>query len=158
MTGAARPSGGLYTPAMLDAAVRLAAFPYDEALPFTGEARSRSCGSAIALALELDGEGRIVRLGLRPHACAVGQAAASLFAEHAAGSSRSDVAAARAGIAAWLAGEGAQPAWPGIALLEPALAYPARHTAILLAWDAALAAMPRPPLEQMNREGSKDGE
>lgn len=152
MSGPARSPGGLYTPAMLDAAVRLANHPFDEALPMRGEARSRSCGSAIAVALELDAAGRIVRLGLRPHACAVGQAAASLFADHAAGRSRNEIAAGRDEIAAWLAG-GPEPAWPGIALLAPALAYPARHAAILLAWDAALAAMPGPPLERRNREG-----
>jgi NifU-like protein involved in Fe-S cluster formation len=126
---------------MLDAAVRLSAHPYEDAMAHKGEARSRSCGSVIALSLELDGQGRIARLGLRPHACAVGQAAASLFADHAGGSTRGQIAAARAAIAAWLAGEGPQPDWPGIALIEPALAYPARHAAILLAWDAALAAM-----------------
>ena len=142
MAVAARPPGGLYTPAMLDAAVRLSAYPFDDAMLYKGEARSRSCGSVISVSLELDELGRIARLGLRPHACAVGQAAASLFASDASGSTRSEIAAARTAIASWLAGEEPQPDWPGIALIEPALAYPARHAAILLAWDAALAAMP----------------
>lgn len=133
---------GLYTPEMLAAATELASYPWDEALPLRGHARSPACGSSIALALALDGQGRIGALGIRPHACAVGQAAASLFVRHAAGLGRTEVAAARKAIAAWLEGEGGTPDWPGIDLLAPARAYPARHAAILLAWDAALGALP----------------
>ncbi len=48
---------------------------------------------------------------------------------------------ARQALAAWLTNDGAMPDWPGIALLEPARGYPARHGAILLAWDAALDAL-----------------
>ena len=66
-------SAALYTPAVLAAATGLAAFPWDEALPLTGEARSRACGSTLALALAVDAEGRITRVGLRPHACAIGR-------------------------------------------------------------------------------------
>jgi NifU-like protein involved in Fe-S cluster formation len=131
----------LYTPEILGAAAGLAAFPWDEALPLRGEARSRSCGSTIAMALAVDAEGRIARIGLRPHACAVGQAAAHAFATGAAGRNRDDIATARAQIGAWLAGEGALPDWPGLNLIEPARDYPGRHGAIVLAWDAALAAL-----------------
>jgi NifU-like protein involved in Fe-S cluster formation len=131
----------LYTPAILAAATGLSAYPWDDALPLRGDARSRSCGSAIALALSVDAGGRIEKLGLRPHACAVGQAAAAVFAAAAAGNGRDDVATARAAIADWLAGTGPVPDWPGIDLLEPAAGYPARHAAILLAWDAALVAL-----------------
>lgn len=157
MTSGGR-GGGLYTPDILAAAMGLAAYPFDESLPFKGEARSRSCGSSIALALDVDEHGRISRLGLRPHACAVGQAAASLFVEHAPGNDRAAIDAARADIAQWLTGAGPAPAWPGISLLAPARDYPARHPAILLAWDAALAAMPAPPLERRDCVGETNGE
>ena len=53
----------LYTPAMLAAAAGLANWPWDEALPLRGEARSRSCGSTIGLALRTDSDGRISALG-----------------------------------------------------------------------------------------------
>lgn len=135
------PVRTLYTPAILAAATELAAYAWDEALPLRGEARSRRCGSTMALALELDGEGRITQIGLRAHACAIGQAAAYVFASAAKGRTRGDIGEARAALAAWLAGEAAAPDWPGVMLVEPALAYPARHDAILLAWDAALAAL-----------------
>lgn len=135
---------GLYTPDILAAAMGLADYPWEESLPFQGAARSRSCGSAIELGVSLDSAGKIERIALRPHACAVGQAAASLFARSAKGRDSADVSIARNAIAHWLAGEETEPEWPGLALLAPARAYPARHAAILLAWDAALAAFPAP--------------
>ena len=78
---------------------------------------------------------------MRPHACAVGQAAAALFAQSAEGRNAAELAESCVLLTAWLAGEGDVPDWPGIALLEPARAYPARHAAILLAWEAALVAL-----------------
>lgn len=137
----AGPARGLYTPDILAAATGLSAFPWIDDLPLRGEARSRSCGSSITLALSIDADGRIAQLGLRPHACAVGQAAAHVFASAAQGRSLGELKAARVELAAWLAGEGMQPDWPGAGLLEPARAYPARHAAILLAWDAAISAL-----------------
>lgn len=135
----------LYTPEVLAAAMDLARWPWNPDLPLTGEARSRACGSALVIGLALDGEGRIAALGLRPHACAVGQAAAQVFAAAAVGRTAPQIAAARAELGAWLAGDGEhggkEPEWPGIALLRPARGYPGRHGAIVLAWDAALAAL-----------------
>ncbi len=132
---------GLYTPEMLAAAMELTAYPWNETLPLKGSARSRSCGSAIEIALLLDDTGRIVTLALKPHACAVGQAAAARFAGSAAGRNAAEIRASRAALVDWLGGLGPAPDWPGIGLLEPARAFPARHGAILLAWDAAIAAM-----------------
>jgi len=132
----------LYTPEVLALATSLAAHPFDPAMPFTGEARSPSCGSALALSLRLDEGGRIAALGLRPQACAIGQAAAALFAAGAAGRSRTEIAAAETAIAAWLGGSAGQPDWPGLAAIAAARAYPARHGAILLPWRAALDALP----------------
>lgn len=135
------PARTLYTPEILGAATALAGFAWDESLPLRGEARSRRCGSTLALGLALDGEGRIAAIGLRAHACAIGQAAAYAFASAAKGRSKDEIAAVREALADWLAGTGERPAWPGIALVEPALGYPARHDAIMLAWDAALVAL-----------------
>ncbi|WP_338465745.1 iron-sulfur cluster assembly scaffold protein [Novosphingobium sp. ZN18A2] len=132
---------GLYTPEILAAATGLSAWPWDEGLPLRGNARSRSCGSSIALALGTDDAGAIRAIGIRPHACAVGQAAAQVFARSATGKAADDLKQARQQIAAWLAGDPAAPDWPGISLLDNARAYPARHAAILLAWDAAIDAL-----------------
>ena len=135
------PAAPLYTPAILAAATGLAEWPWDDSLPLRGEARSRKCGSTIALGLSVDDDGRVVKLGLRPHACAVGQAAAQVFAKSAVGRDRAALADARSALGLWLDGSGEMPQWPGMELLAPALAYPARHGAVVLAWDAALAAL-----------------
>ena len=132
---------GLYTPEMLALAMELAASPWDEVLPLRGTARSRSCGSTIDLALATEPAGTITALGLRPHACAVGQAAAALFVRAAKGRNREDIAQSRDALAQWLTGAGPRPDWPGLENLDAARAYPARHGAILLAWDAALDAL-----------------
>lgn len=134
-------SRGLYTPEVLATAMELAGYPWDDTWPLRGIARSRTCGSMIELALEADGHGAIVRIGARPHACAIGQAAAALFLRSAAGNDAAAIAAARDAIAEWLSGGDDFPDWPGLALLEPARAHSARHPAILLAWDAALDAL-----------------
>ena len=138
------PRKVLYSPEILAAAVGLAEFPLVPTLPFHGEARSRSCGSMLKLALSLDEQGRIAQIGCRAQTCAVGQAAAHIFAVAAPGHTAEQIAAIRAELAQWLCGAGPEPAWQGIALLDAARDYPARHGAILLAWDAALAALASP--------------
>jgi NifU-like protein involved in Fe-S cluster formation len=140
MSGAER----LYTPELLALTLRLAEYPWSEDLALTGDARSKSCGSTLAMGLGLDAEGRIERLGIRARACAVGQASAALFADAAIGRDRADISAARDAMAAWLAGDGPLPDWPGISAIEPAHTYPARHGAMLLPWEAALAALSSP--------------
>lgn len=131
----------LYTPEVLALATSLARFPLDAATALHGTARSPTCGSTIEMSLSLDNAGSIERLGLRAHACAIGQAAAAIFAESAPGRGREAIAAAEAQVQAWLGG-GTLPDWPGLAAIEAAQAFPARHGAILLPWKAALAALP----------------
>ena len=134
----------LYTPQVLGLATSLAAYPWDADLPLRGAARSPSCGSSIDLALSLDPAGRIDRIGVRSQACAVGQAAAAIFAQAAKGSYPADVVAAEQQIGAWLTGEGPAPSWPGLDAIAPARDYPGRHGAILLAWRAARDALSSP--------------
>jgi NifU-like protein involved in Fe-S cluster formation len=133
-------AAALYTPEVLALATSLAAYPLNDNLIFRGSARSQSCGSSLELGLALDGD-RISQVGLRAHACAIGQAAAAIFAKAAAGHAVQEIAAAEREVAAWLAG-GSLPAWPGIAAIAAAAAYPARHGAVLLPWRAALSALP----------------
>lgn len=132
----------LYTPEVLSLATGLAAHPWDESLPLKREVRSKSCGSTIALGLALDAEGRIERLALRSQACAIGQAAAAIFAAAAKDRDAGAIATADDAIAAWLAGNGPLPDWPGLAAIAAARDYPARHGAIRLAWQAARDLLP----------------
>jgi NifU-like protein involved in Fe-S cluster formation len=131
----------LYTPEILGLAAGLADYPGDSTLPLSGSARSKSCGSTLAVQLAIDDAGRVTRLGVAAHACAIGQAAAAVFARAAPGRSAAEIAAAERAIANWLAGEGGLPDWPGLGAIAPAAAYPSRHGAILLAWRAALSAL-----------------
>lgn len=132
----------LYTPQVLELATGLSACGWDETLPLRGEARSKSCGSTIALGLATDRRGRIERIGVRSQACAIGQAAAAIFAGAAKGMGGDEVRAAHGAIAAWLSGEGPMPDWPGLDAIAPARDYPARHGAILLAWRVASELLP----------------
>lgn len=135
----------LYTPDLLALATDLARFPIDPDLPLRAEARSRTCGSVIAVGIDTDidrDKGAVVRrIGLQVTACAIGQASAALLARSVAGRSADEVEATGAGIAAWLAGEGALPDWPDLALLAPAQAHKGRHGALLLPWTAAAEAL-----------------
>ena len=140
MSGAAR----LYTPELLGLAVRLAHYPHDDTLALQGAARSPSCGSTLAMGLSLDEAGKIVRIGMKVHACAVGQAAAAIFADAAAGQDAAAIRETLAALELWLGGEGTMPHWPGLSAIEPAHAYPARHGAMLLPWKAAAQALSKP--------------
>jgi NifU-like protein involved in Fe-S cluster formation len=131
----------LYTPELLALAVELSEYPPLETAPAHAEARSPTCGSTLAIDLALDGDGRIARLGMRVRACAVGQAAAAIFARHAPGRDDAEIRAALERLEAWLGDEGPAPEWPDLALVAPARAYPARHGAMLLPWKAAAAAL-----------------
>lgn len=131
----------LYTPEVLALAVDLARYPLTPDLPVTGEARSRTCGSTLRLGLALDDGHRVARVGVQATACAVGQAAAALFARGAPGLTTADLESHLHNIERWLAGEGSPPDWPGFESIDRAQAYPARHGAILLPWKAAQAAL-----------------
>jgi NifU-like protein involved in Fe-S cluster formation len=135
----------LYTPDVLRLATGLAAWPLEPDLPFTGRARSQSCGSTLAMGLALDGTDRIARIGLAAQACAIGQAAAAIFAADAVGHDRAAIVAGEAAVRAWLSDDGPLPDWPGLTAIARASAYPARHGAILLPWRAALDALPLGP-------------
>ncbi|MEO6388544.1 MAG: iron-sulfur cluster assembly scaffold protein [Croceibacterium sp.] len=137
MSGAQR----LYTPELLALAVELARVPPLTRAALHSEARSPTCGSTLAVDLVADASGTITQLGLRVRACAIGQAAAAIFARHAVGNTSASIAQVLSGLEAWLGGEGELPNWPDLAMIAPAREYPARHGAILLPWKAAAAAL-----------------
>lgn len=133
----------LYTPQVLALATELASFPLDGSLNCQGAARSPVCGSAIAIALDLDEAGAITRIGMKVHACAIGQAAAAILARAAIGNDRNALMLALNQIEDWLVGQRLElPSWPGLEVIASARDFPARHGAILLPWRAALDALP----------------
>ena len=133
-------SAQLYNAQVLGLATSLAAYPLSADLPLRGLARSATCGSVIELGLDCDSTGQITRVGLRAQACAIGQAAAAIFAAAAPGTDKAGVAGSLAEIEHWLGGS-ELPMWPGFEAIAPARAYPARHGALLLSWRAALVAL-----------------
>ncbi|WP_301749467.1 iron-sulfur cluster assembly scaffold protein [uncultured Erythrobacter sp.] len=137
----ARPAAKLYSPALLGLATELVQFPLDDTLSLRAEARSRSCGSVIAIGLALAEDGRIGRIGMTVSACAIGQASAALLARSAIGAEPARIRTTTTTLTAWLAGEGDLPEWPGLDVLSPALPHPGRHGALLLPWKAACEAL-----------------
>lgn len=110
-----------------------------------GRVRKRSmvCGSEVEVALNLDAEGRIAALGLDVRACALGQAAASVFARNAIGASLAEVETARDALEAMLSDGGPPPEgrFSGLAALAVVKDYPRRRASTLLAFRAAAEAM-----------------
>ena len=127
--------------------LRLAAeMPFAERLadPMgSSEKRSPVCGSRVTVDVDLDAEGRVGTVGRLVRACALGQASSSLLASAAVGRTPGELAEARDELAAWLAGGGDAPGWPGLVVFEPARAHAARHASIRLAFEAAAEAAER---------------
>jgi NifU-like protein involved in Fe-S cluster formation len=99
------------------------------------------CGSRVTVEVRVDARGQVAELAQEVRACALGQAAASLMAAHAIGRAPAELARARDHLAAYLAGSRDDPGqWPGLAVLEPARPYSARHASILLPFEAAAEA------------------
>lgn len=131
----------LYTSEVLAAAVSLANLPLTSDFAICGTARSASCGSRIKLGLIFDDVNRLAQIGVASHACAIGQASAAIFAKGAIGLTAQDLRDARDAMDAWLADKRGKPDWPGLDVIAAARDYPARHGAIMLAWNAACDAM-----------------
>lgn len=107
----------------------------------SAEARSPICGSRIQAEVTLAPNDKIGAIALRANACALGQASAAILRTHAMGKDIATIAALRDDIANGLSGKADMPnVWPELALLAPAKEYPSRHAAILLPYDAVLAA------------------
>ena len=134
----------LYTSQLLALAVELADCPANPSLPLHGQARSKSCGSTLAIDIGPDESGGIRAFGLQVRACAVGQAAAAIFARSAVGRTPEAIETTLAALTEWLAGSADMPDWPGLEAIAPARAYPARHGAIMLPWTAARDALSSP--------------
>ncbi|TGY90502.1 iron-sulfur cluster assembly scaffold protein [Marinicauda algicola] len=103
---------------------------------------SRLCGSSLDLDLCVE-DGRISDLALELEACALGQAAASVLARDGVGATPAEIRAAREALKAMLKEGRSFPEgrFAALAALAPAKDYPARHGSVMLAFDAACAAL-----------------
>ncbi|KQT32422.1 nitrogen fixation protein NifU [Sphingomonas sp. Leaf412] len=127
----------LYTP---EVAALAAGNPFPDRLPdaqASVERRSPICGSRVTVDVAMDDDGRVARVGTLVRACLLGQASSTLLARNIVGRTPAELAAARDDLAAWLAGEGPAPTWPGLDIFAPGLKLTARHPSIRLAFEAA---------------------
>ena len=134
-------SNKLYTPSLLALSVELSEYPLDPGAPLQGSARSRTCGSEVLLSAHPDEAGGMRQIGMQVTACAVGQASAAIFADHAPGLSREEIAGVLDRLEQWLEGDVPSDFLPRLERLEAARAFPARHGALLLPWRAAIDAL-----------------
>lgn len=142
---AATAAEKLYTPAILALAVELADYPFTSDFEMKGDARSKSCGSTVAVSIAADPDRKIGKLGMSVKACAIGQAAAAIFARSAKGKTQCELELELRHLEGWLHGDGAMPEVDRIELLDRARSYSARHDAILLPWKAAIGALSNDP-------------
>jgi NifU-like protein involved in Fe-S cluster formation len=132
---------GLYSRDILRLAVASADFPPLTSPDARVERRSPLCGSRITLDLRLRDDDSVGAIGFAMHACAIGQAAAALLAQHAHSRTAADLGVAAHALGRWLDDPAAaMPDWPDIAMLAGVRAFPARRGAALLAFDAAAEA------------------
>ncbi|MDN3711602.1 iron-sulfur cluster assembly scaffold protein [Paracoccus cavernae] len=104
--------------------------------------RSPQCGSSVTVDVRL-ADGLIADFAQEVRACALGQASAAVLGRAVIGRSPSEIAEARAALAAMLQAQGPVPqgVFAELETLLPARDFLNRHASILLAWDALLAAI-----------------
>jgi NifU-like protein involved in Fe-S cluster formation len=132
----------LYTPRILALA---AAIPHLGTLAAPqGEGRRRAplCGSVVSAQVVLQG-GRIAEFAQDVRACALGQASAAILGGAIIGRDLAELERGRDALAAMLRAGGPVPETPfqGYEVLQPARDFANRHESILLAFDAAIAAL-----------------
>jgi NifU-like protein involved in Fe-S cluster formation len=132
----------LYTTDILRLAASLPAPRQLDRVDGVSEQRSPTCGSTLRLQVQLDEQGRVEAVSQEVHACAFGQASASLLAANVAGTSSEQADEALTQLESWLSGSRDDPgSWLGLAALAPARSRRPRHGAILLPFRALAAAM-----------------
>lgn len=135
-------SAALYTRDILRLAVSIPHQSRLDGADGTAEVRSRTCGSRVAADVLLSDDGTIAELGIEVNACALGQASAAILAAEAMGKSGDEIAVVRDHLAEFLTGALDQPGpWANMSHLSAAKNHPGRHAAILLPYDAILAAV-----------------
>lgn len=109
--------------------------------PLKATKRAPLCGSTVSVALAVEA-GKVSAFSQSVHACALGQASAAIFGAHVLGCTKDEVARLCDELAAMLTG-GPAPAAPfgDYVVLQAARDYPNRHSSILLAPEATLAAL-----------------
>ncbi len=134
-------SEALYSREILRLAVSI---PYQKRLSnpdASAELRSRTCGSRAVIDVIVSKNGRLKQMGIEINACALGQASAAILGAEAIGKTASQLSEARSYLADYLVGTRVNSGdWKNINMLDVAKDHKGRHAAILLPFDALIAA------------------
>lgn len=143
-------SDSLYTRDILRLAVSI---PHEERLndpEGTADCRSKTCGSRVIADVRLGEDQTISDLGLSVNACALGQASAAILGANVVGMEKVEILAACSQFMSFLDGQSESPgSWQNMEILTSVREHKARHAAVLLPYDAVLAAIDD---AQSNRE------
>lgn len=108
----------------------------------SAKAHSKLCGSTVQVDVKTDGE-TVTDYAHDVKACALGQAAASILANHVIGATLTELQLARQELRAMLKEDGPSPTgrFSELEFLSPVKEYRARHASTMLAFDAVVDAM-----------------
>jgi NifU-like protein involved in Fe-S cluster formation len=105
---------------------------------------ARICGSTVRVDVKLSDDGNTIEaIAVDPKACALGQAATAILAEHAVGATYDELVEARNAMRAMLKDDGEPPRgrfWE-LRHLEGVRDYPPRHASTMLPFEAILEAI-----------------
>jgi len=132
----------LYNDRILELAARIKPAKRLEAPDATASAHSKLCGSTIAVDLKM-ADGRVAEFAQTVKACLLGQASASVMAEHIVGTSGEELRRVAGEMRRMLKENGPAPGgkWSDLAVLEPVREVKARHTSTLLVFEAVERAL-----------------
>ncbi len=134
-------SEALYTRDILRLAVSIPHQQRLESPDGSAEQRSRTCGSVVIADVIVSDDETLEQLGLTINACALGQASAAILGAEAIGRTVNDLVEARSGLVDFFAGKSDSPGkWQNMDKLIVAKDHQGRHGAILLPYDALIAA------------------
>jgi NifU-like protein involved in Fe-S cluster formation len=135
-------ASALYTTAILRLAASLVHNDHLENPSASADVRAPLCGSRISIDIAVDDDGVLQEIAVRANACALGQASAAIVSKYAIGQNAEAIRLVRQEMSSFLSGtEGICFEWPELHEFSTVLEYPARHGAILLPFDAVLAAL-----------------
>ncbi|MFN3231510.1 MAG: iron-sulfur cluster assembly scaffold protein [Alphaproteobacteria bacterium] len=102
--------------------------------------RAPTCGSSITIDLDIDTDGRVTDYGQDIHACALGQAAASIVAKQVVGKTLGELLPVAEQVRAMLVDGATSPEgdWTAFEALAPVHGYAPRHGAVMLALEAVI--------------------
>jgi len=144
----------IYSDKILELAGNLPQLPPLDAPDATARRVSRVCGSSIDVQLGIEDD-QITQYSHEVNACALGQTAAAVMAQHVVGSTFDELRTVRTQMVAMLKADGPPPSgrWEDLKYLEPVKDYKPRHTSTLLVFEAVVDAIDEYELNRTERAG-----